>query len=129
LSEIRRVVKPGKRAGSLLRKAHEVILLRDRSRERRVWENWKSGAAVSLVTVSMALPRIERCSRFGRAARCRRADTEVNSLCSRVRVVMVLGSGQDISVNWFADAVRDVKPGNLNVTAASYESQLIFHAD
>jgi hypothetical protein len=42
---------------------------------------------------------------------------------------MVLGSGQDISVNWFADAVRDVKPGNLNVTAASYESQLIFHAD
>jgi hypothetical protein len=41
---------------------------------------------------------------------------------------MVLGSGRDISESWLADAVRDVKPGNWDVTAAIYDSQLVFHA-
>jgi hypothetical protein len=68
----------------------------------------------------MLLPRMERCSNFGSAARCRRADIEVISLCSRVNVVIVPGSGQVISVNWFADAVRDVKLGNRCAMAAIY---------
>lgn len=76
-------------------------------------------------TVLMLLPRMERCSKFGSAARCRRADIEVISLCSRVNVVIVLGSAQVISVSWFADAVRDVKPGNRYAMAAIYiRSQL-----
>jgi hypothetical protein len=84
---------------------------------------------VSLFTVLMALPRTERCSRFGRAARCWRLDIEVNSLYSRVNVVMVLGSGRDISESWLADAVRDLNPGNWDATAAIYDCQLIFPAD
>lgn len=98
------------------------MLLRDISRERRFCGNWKS-RVVSVVfgfTVLMLLPRMERCFNFGSAARCRRADIEVISLCSRVNVVIVLGSAQVISVSWFADAVRDVKLGNRYAMAAIY---------
>lgn len=122
LAVIRRVVRPGNAVGSLLRMVQEVILLRDISRERTVCGNWKS-RVVSVVfgfTVLMLLPRMERCSNFGSEARCRRADIEVISLCSRVNVVIVLGSAQVISVSWFADAVRDVKPGNRYAMAAIY---------
>lgn len=122
LAVIRRVVRPGKTAGSLLRMVQEVMLLRDISRERRVCGNWKS-RVVSVVfwfTVLMLFPRMERCSNFGSAARCRRADIEVISLCSRVNVVIVLGSEQVISVSWFADVARDFKPGNRYAMAAIY---------
>lgn len=119
---IRRVVKPGKTVGIVFRMVQELMLLRDRSRERRVGGNWKSGV-VSVVfwfAVLMLFPRTERCSKLGSAARCRRADIEVISLCSRVNVVIVLGSGQVISESWFADAVRDVKSGNRHAMAAIY---------
>jgi hypothetical protein len=122
LPVIRRVVRPGKTVGSLLRMVQEVMLFLDISREWRVCGNWKS-RVVSVVfwfTVLMLFPRTERCSSFGSAARCRRADIEVISLCSRVNVVMVLGSGQVISESWFADAVRDVRPGNRDAMAAIY---------
>lgn len=123
LAVIRRVVRPGKTVGSLLRIVQEVMLLRDISRERRVCGNWKSRIVVSVVfwfTVLMLFPRMERCSNFGSAARCRRADIEVISLCSRVNVVIVLGSGQVISVSWFADVARDVKLGNRYAMTAIY---------
>lgn len=96
LLEIRRVVRPGKMVGRSLRRVQVVILLREMSRERRVLGNWKVVAG-SVVTVLMEFPRIERCSRFGRADRWRKAEIEVISLCSRVSVVMVLGSSHDIS--------------------------------
>ena len=96
LLEIRRVVRPGKIVGRSLRRVQVVILLREMSRERRVWGNWKVVAG-SVVTVLMRFPRIERCSRFGRADRWRKAEIEVISLCSRVSVVIVLGSSHDIS--------------------------------
>lgn len=127
LAVIRRVVRPGKTVGSLLRMVQEVILLRDRSRERRVGGNWKSRfvSVVFWLTVLIPFPRRERCSNFGSAARCRRADIEVISLCSRVNVVIVLGSGHVISESWFADAVRDVKSGNRYAMAVIYvRSQL-----
>lgn len=47
----------------------------------------------------MEFPRTERCSRFGSADRWRKADIEVISLCSRVSVVIVLGSSHDVSVS------------------------------
>lgn len=100
----------------------EVMLLRDMSRERSVWGNWKS-RVVSVVfwfTVLIQFPRMERCSKLGSAARWRRADNEVISFCSRISVFMVLGSGQVISDSWFADVVRDVKPGNRFAMVAIY---------
>lgn len=38
---IRRVVRPGKTVGIVLRMVQELMLLRDRSRERRAGGNWK----------------------------------------------------------------------------------------
>ena len=92
------MVKPGNMVGSLLRMDQEAMLLRERSRDLRVGGNWKFGiVSVSWFTVLMGFPRTERCSRFGSADRCRKADIEVISLCSRVNVVIVLGSSHDIS--------------------------------
>lgn len=42
------------------------------------------------------------------------------SLCSKVRVVTVLGSSHEISESWFADAVRDVRSGNRDAIEAIY---------
>lgn len=43
LPEMRRVVRPGKRAGRWLRNVHDEILLRERSREESVGEKRKFG--------------------------------------------------------------------------------------
>lgn len=68
----------------------------------------------------MLFPRRERCSRFGRAAKWRTADSEGISLCSRVSFVMLLGSGQNVVVSRLADAVSEVSAGNRDATAAIY---------
>jgi hypothetical protein len=90
LPERRRVVRPGKRVGRVLMNVQVGMLLRERSRERRVGGKWKKGGwGVSWMAL-MLFPRRERCWRLGREVRWCRVDSVVRSLCSSVRVVMVL---------------------------------------
>lgn len=81
LPEIRRVVRPGNMRGRLFKMAQELILLRDRSMERRVGGNLKSMAVSVLAFIAlMEFPRRERCSRFGSADTHFKADSVVISL-------------------------------------------------
>lgn len=119
--EIRRVVNPGKRVERWFMKDQHEMLLRDRSTERMVVGKWKSGAPLgSSLMALMLFPRRERCSRLGRAARWRTADSDEIALCSRVSFVTLLGSGHDVVVSRLADAVSEVSAGNRDATAAIY---------
>ena len=98
------------------------MLLRERSREERVWGNWKSGV-VSFEPSRMVLtlfPRRDRWLRFGREVRSRTVEIDSISLLSKVRDVMELGSGHVAPVSWLPDAVRLVSDGNLDATSAIY---------
>ena len=68
----------------------------------------------------MLFARKERCSRFGRFTRWRRAEIDVISLFSRLSVVIEFGSGHEMTVSWLEDAVREVSAGNREATAAIY---------
>lgn len=74
------------------------MLLRERSRDWTVG-NWKSGMVLEVVMLVMLFPRRERCSSFGRDARWQIEDSEVISFHSRVKVVMLLGSGRVVSLS------------------------------
>ena len=84
--------------GSWLRNAHDEISLRDRSTELTVDGNVKSrvvSVALSVIAL-MLLPRTERCSRVFISTSGRRADNDVISLFSRIRLVMDPGSERGI---------------------------------
>lgn len=99
------------------------MLLRERSRERRVGEKWKEGGWVVSWIVLMLFPRRKRCWRLGRDVKWCRVDSEVRSLCSSVRVVMVLeGRGRVIATSSLADAVSDLSAGNRDVNSAIYDA-------
>lgn len=126
--DTRRVLRPGNKVERRLKNIQEDILLRDRSREWRVVGKWKSGGpSLELFDIVLMLfPRRDRCSRFGRAARWRTADSVEMSLCSRLNLVIVKGSGYEIVVSKLADAVSDASDGNRDATAAIYSFESAF---
>lgn len=100
---------------------HAGMLLRERSRERRVGGKWKEGDCGVSWMALMLFPRRERCWRLEREVRWCRVDSEVRSLCSSVRVVMVLqGRGRVISTSSLADTVSDLSAGNRDDSSAIY---------
>lgn len=111
--DTRRFCSPGKRSGSLLIDSHELILFRERSRERRVFENLKEWPSESDVEISsMQLPRSERCFRLQSDVNALIEESEVTSLFSRTRVVMVLDIGVAAIEIWFPAAESHVSDGN-----------------
>lgn len=90
-----------------------------------MWK-WKfRGPFASSDVVLMLFPRRERCSRFGRAAKWRNADSVEKSLCSRFNHLIVLGSEDEIVVSRLADAVSEVSDGNRDAPAAIYSFKLV----
>lgn len=95
-------------------KSHDVILLRDRSREWRLLGNWRVVSEVLLASwiVEMLFPRRERCSSLESEASDLMEHREVMSLFSRVRRVMVLERGVVSIESWFAEAESVLRTGN-----------------
>lgn len=115
---MRRVATAGNMIESLLRKAHEGMLLRERSSEWRDVEKWKSAmVSLSPLTVLMLFPRSDRCSRVEYSARLRISDKEEKSLFSRTSLVMWPDSGREIVESWLPEAVSDLRAGNRDATS------------
>lgn len=96
-------------------KDHEVIWLRDRSRNSRAGKR-RGVFSVSAKIVSMLFPRRESCLRFGRAARCLTDDNELISLCSSFRDVIVSESDVGRVDIWFAEADKVLSDGSWCVS-------------